>query len=33
MNVFTANGFVCFFVLRFYGPVNAVSHVEGGQFT
>ena len=23
----------CLFVLRFYGPVNPVGHVERGQFT
>ena len=25
--------FVCLFVLRFYGPVNPMGHVERGQFT
>ena len=24
---------VCLFVLRFYGPVNPMGHVERGQFT
>ena len=24
---------ICLFVLRFYGPVNPLGHVERGQFT
>ena len=24
---------ICLFVLRFYGPVNPMGHVEHGQFT
>ena len=27
------NDSVCLFVLRFYGPVNPMGHVEHGQFT
>ena len=30
---FKMETYYCLFVLRFYGPVNPIGHVERGQFT